>query len=64
MIGMSTDEIITGLYLVLFGLVTYYIIPMSLLISNYGMFFFTITLIMTSLLFGLILLIAIILPSF
>ena len=64
LIGMSKDEIITGLYLVVFGLVTYYVIPLALLLSNYGMFFFTITLIMASLLFGLILLIAIILPGF
>ena len=61
---MSTDEIITGLYLVLFGLITYYIIPLSLLLSNYGMFFFTSIMVMASLLFGLILLVAIILPSF
>ena len=61
---MSGNELFTGFYLVAFGLITYYFIPLALLFENFGMFFFMITLIMVSLLVGLILLITIILPYF
>ena len=47
--AMSRREIFLGIFLVTFGFVTYYIIPLSLLFSNWGLFFFIMNAILTSL---------------
>ena len=61
-VGLSWNQIITGLYLCAFGMVTYYFIPMSVLTQNRDLFFFILNLIMLSLLLGLVFIVSIILP--
>ena len=39
-LAMSRREILVGLMLIFFGVVTYYLIPLSILFGNAGMFFF------------------------
>ena len=62
-VGISGQEIVTAIYLCTFGIVTYYFIPMALLTDNKGLFFLILNLVMTSLLLGLVFLVAIVLPA-
>ena len=62
-IAMSRRELITGLYLVGFGVTTYYFLPFSILTSDYGLFFTVLNLVMISLLIGIVFILAVILPA-
>ena len=62
--AMSRREILLGIFLVVFGVCTYYLIPLSLLYSNFGLFFFVMNTILTGLSVGMILLAVITMLSF
>ena len=62
-IAMSRRELIFGLYLIGFGVATYYFLPLSILIENYGLFFSVLNLVLVSLLIGIVFILAVILPA-
>ena len=61
-VGVSLYELGVSLYLFLFGVATYYFIPMTLLNGKQGLFLLIMNLIMMSMLFGLLLIMTIVLP--
>ena len=62
-IAMSRRELIFGLYLIGFGVATYYWLPLSILMNNYGLFSTVMSLIMVCLIIGIVFILAVILPA-
>ena len=52
---MSGIEVIMGLFLIMFGFITYYLVPLALLFNQFGLFFFVMNFILTALSIGLVL---------
>ena len=61
-LGLSRQEVALSIFLILFGFLTYYLIPLALLFENFGIFFFTMNLILTGLSAGIVLLAVVSMP--
>lgn len=59
-LGISRREVLFGAILIVFGLFTYYLIPLSLLFENYGLYFFVTNSILTGITVGMVVLAVII----
>lgn len=53
-LGMSTNSILVGLFLLMFGFLTYYLAPLAILNGKFGIFFFVMNFLLTSLTIGLV----------
>lgn len=55
-IGISITQIIMGICFTIFGFITYYFIPLSIILKDYATFFFLILFILFVMIMGMILL--------
>lgn len=55
-LAMSRRELLLAIFLILFGICTYYMIPFSLLFENFGLFFFVMNAILTGISVGIVVL--------
>lgn len=62
-VDLSHHQVLVGLYLIAFGIVTYYFIPLAVITSDQGLLFLVLNLVMTSLLLGLVFLISLVAPA-
>mmetsp|Transcript_6434 Transcript_6434/g.8612 ORF Transcript_6434/g.8612 Transcript_6434/m.8612 type:complete len:229 (+) Transcript_6434:1687-2373(+) len=62
-LAYSGREILMSLFLILFGLMTYYIVPSALLNSQFGVFFFVMNFVLTGLCIGFVLMAVIIMHT-
>lgn len=61
-IGLSVNQLIVSIMLVLMGILTYYIAPMSFLYKNYTLFFFILNLVLILMILGLAFISILLLP--
>lgn len=53
-LGLSGTEVLVSVFLICFGLMTYYLIPLSMISMNMTLFFFVMNLILTGIMLGLV----------
>lgn len=52
--GLSGTEVLISVFLLCFGLVTYYVIPLAMISLNMTLFFFTMNVILTGIMLGIV----------
>lgn len=62
--GLSSAQIVIGVTLVVMGVLTYYIAPMSFLLKNYQLFFFILNLVLIFMILGISFVSMLLLPFF
>ena len=53
--GISGQELLMAVFLICFGLMTYYVVPHSLLHGHFGVFFFVMNFVLTGMCVGMVL---------
>mmetsp|Transcript_1248 Transcript_1248/g.778 ORF Transcript_1248/g.778 Transcript_1248/m.778 type:complete len:141 (+) Transcript_1248:1072-1494(+) len=61
--GLSSKQLIVGITLVVMGILTYYVAPMSFLMENYTLFFFILNMVLIFMILGLSFIAMTILPA-